>query len=99
MPRKMARAPGATATAISTEAVTPAPELTTSAAPAREKKIDKVIALLRREDGATLAEMIEATGWLAHTTRAALTGLRKKGHVLEKSKRDDATCYRIVEAG
>jgi hypothetical protein len=43
--------------------------------------------------------MVEATGWLPHTTRAALTGLRKKGHVLEKSKRDDATCYRIVEAG
>jgi hypothetical protein len=99
MPRKMARAPGATAAAINTDAVTPAPEQTPSPAPAREKKIDKVIALLRREDGATLAEMIEATGWLAHTTRAALTGLRKKGHVLEKSKRDDATCYRIVEAG
>lgn len=99
MPRKMARAPGATATAISTEAVTPASELTTSPAPVREKKIDKVIALLRGDRGATLAEMVEATGWLPHTTRAALTGLRKKGHVLEKSKRDDATCYRIVEAG
>jgi hypothetical protein len=36
-----------------------------------------------------------ATGWLPHTTRAALTGLRKKGHVIEKTKRDDATCYRI----
>ena len=99
MPRKMARAPGATAAAINPDTVTPAPELAPSPAPAREKKIDKVIALLRREDGATLAEMIEATGWLPHTTRAALTGLRKKGHVLEKSKRDDATCYRIVEAG
>lgn len=91
MPRKMAREPGSTTTAVDT--APPAP------APAREKKIDQVIALLRREEGATLAEMVEATGWLPHTTRAALTGLRKKGHTLEKSKRGDATCYRIVEAG
>ena len=62
-------------------------------------KIDQVIALLRRQEGATLAEMVEATGWLPHTTRAALTGLKKKGHTIEKSKRDDVTCYRIVEAG
>jgi hypothetical protein len=72
----------------------------TAAAPAPRKasKQDAVIALLRRPEGATLAEMIEATGWLPHSTRAVLTGLRKKGHVLDKSKRDDATCYRIVEA-
>ena len=49
-------------------------------------------------EGATLADLIEATGWLPHTTRAALTGLRKKGHVLAKDKRGDATCYRIAGA-
>ncbi|KQT31030.1 hypothetical protein ASG29_16135 [Sphingomonas sp. Leaf412] len=58
-------------------------------------KTDTVLSLLRRGEGATLADLIAATGWLPHTTRAALTGLRKKGHVLVKSKRDDATCYRI----
>jgi hypothetical protein len=99
MPRKTARQPRPTAAAINTDAVTPAPEQIAGPAPAREKKIDKVIALLGGDRGATLAELVEATGWLPHTTRAALTGLRKKGHVLEKSKRDDATCYRIVEAG
>jgi hypothetical protein len=36
-----------------------------------------VIALLQQEQGATLAELIATTGWLPHTTRAALTGLRK----------------------
>jgi hypothetical protein len=61
-------------------------------------KIDQVLALLRRGEGATLAELVEATGWLPHTTRAALTGLRKKGHVLAKDKRGEATCYRITEA-
>lgn len=59
-------------------------------------KTSTVIALLSRKQGATLAEMVEATSWLPHTTRAALTGLRKKGHTLVKSQRDDATCYTIV---
>lgn len=57
-----------------------------------------VLALLARPDGATLAELIEATGWLPHTTRAALTGLRKKGHAVERTKRDGATCYRVAGA-
>ena len=30
----------------------------------------------------TLAELIAATGWLPHTTRAALTGLRKRGYAV-----------------
>ncbi len=35
----------------------------------------RVIALLERDSGATLDELVAATGWLPHTTRAALTGL------------------------
>jgi hypothetical protein len=61
----------------------------------RPTKSAMVIALLQQEQGATLAELIAATGWLPHTTRAALTGLRKKGHAIGKSSRDGATCYRI----
>lgn len=64
----------------------------------RATKVDAVLTLLRHPDGATLGDLIAATGWLPHTTRAALTGLRKKGHVLVKGKRDDATCYRIEVA-
>jgi hypothetical protein len=59
-------------------------------------KIANVLALLRRPQGATLPELIEATGWLAHTTRAALTGLRKKGHGITRAKRDDIACYHIT---
>jgi hypothetical protein len=58
-----------------------------------------VIALLERTEGATLGEMVAATGWLPHTTRAALTGLRKKGHSIDKAKRGEETCYRIVAKG
>jgi hypothetical protein len=45
-----------------------------------------LISLLSRAKGATLDDLVKATGWLRHTTRAALTGLRKKGHELAKSK-------------
>jgi hypothetical protein len=59
----------------------------------------RVIALLERDTGATLDELIAATGWLPHTTRAALTGLRHKGFALDKSKRQDGTTvYRISSA-
>ena len=66
------------------------------AEPKRKTKSDKVIALLKRDQGATLDEMVKATGWLPHTTRAALTGLKKKGHTIARDKRDDVTCYRIT---
>jgi hypothetical protein len=62
--------------------------------PARTKTV-MVLDLLRREAGATLNELIEATGWLPHTTRAALTGLRKKGHAIVRGKRDDVTYYTL----
>lgn len=64
----------------------------------RETKIGKVIALLQRNNGATLDEMVEATGWLPHTTRAALTGLKKKGHTIERDKRGEKACYRIIKS-
>lgn len=59
-------------------------------------KIGKVVALLQRKQGATLDEVMSATGWQKHTTRAALTGLKKKGHTIEREKREDASCYRIT---
>lgn len=69
-----------------------------AAAPARITKSASVLALLERVEGATPAELIALTGWLPHTTRAALTGLRKKGHAIERSKRGDETCYCVVAA-
>lgn len=53
-----------------------------------ESKIARVVTLLKREDGATPGELMQTTGWLPHTTRAAITGLRKKGHEVEHSRRD-----------
>ncbi len=64
----------------------------------KETKAALVLKMLQRDDGATLAELTAATNWLPHTTRAALTGLRKKGHSIDKGKRGDTTCYRIAMA-
>jgi hypothetical protein len=61
-------------------------------APAREgTKKETVLALLRRPQGATLAEMEKATGWQSHSVRGFLSGvLRKKMALKVKSgKRDN----------
>lgn len=71
---------------------------TTTSVPRPASKIDQVTALLERKQGATLGQMTDATGWQPHSARAVLTGLRKKGLTIVKSKRDDVTCYRITEA-
>jgi len=52
--------------------------------------------LLRQDGGVSLAALAEATGWLPHTTRAALTVLRKKGHAIVRGKVDGVTCYTLA---
>jgi Protein of unknown function (DUF3489) len=54
-----------------------------------------VLSLLKRSEGATLDQMVAATGWLPHTTRAALTGLRKRGHGIARTATDKGSVYRI----
>lgn len=46
--------------------------------PKRETKQSVIINLLSREEGATLAELIDATGWKPHSVRGHLSNLRKK---------------------
>jgi hypothetical protein len=59
-----------------------------------------LIAMLQRPDGATMAEIIAATGWQAHSARGAMSGaLGKKLGLEVVSARDDARgrVYRIVQ--
>ena len=57
------------------------------------------VALLARETGASLSEIVAATGWLPHTSRAALSRLRSAGQPLAKTKRaNGCTAYRLVPA-
>jgi hypothetical protein len=54
-------------------------------APAKTKKA-KMIAMLSRKSGADVPGLSTTLGWLPHTTRAALTGLRKAGYEITKVK-------------
>jgi hypothetical protein len=52
--------------------------------------------LLSRAKGASLAEIMETTGWQPHSARAFMTGLRKKGRELVRECRPSGeTCWRI----
>lgn len=62
-------------------------------------KSQQVIHLLRRGGGATLEEMATLVQWLPHSTRAFMTGLRKKGYVIESTKTGIVRRYHIVSAG
>ena len=58
-----------------------------------------VIALLSREQGASIDDLTTATGWLPHTTRAALTGLRQSGYAITRTRAEDnRTIYRLAPA-
>lgn len=59
-------------------------------------KRTQLIALLERKEGASLDDMVATTGWLPHTARAALTGLRKSGYAIESQKTDGVRRYRIT---
>ncbi len=86
-----ARKPGRSATKV-----TPVP-------PARAgTKQATLIDLLRRPGGATIADLVKATGWQPHSVRGAISGALKKklgltvtSEPIEKRGR----VYRIVERG
>lgn len=57
-----------------------------------------VLELLARKEGATLTEIMKATGWQAHTVRGFISGaLIKKSGLAVESFRNDAQerCYRL----
>jgi len=59
-------------------------------------KTEAVIKLLKRPQGATIDQLRKSTCWQSHSVRAALTGLRKKGHDIQRDKNaKDVTVYRI----
>jgi hypothetical protein len=79
-------------------AETPATDTASSfSTPRSGTKLAQVVELLQRDDGATLDELITSTGWLPHTTRAALTGLRKRGFAvaIDRSSKERGSIYRI----
>jgi hypothetical protein len=80
--------------------------------PREGTKQEAVLALLRRQEGATIAQIAEATGWQAHTVRGFFAGLKKRQgiavEVLERVRhvspgkegaKGSFSIYRIANAG
>lgn len=78
-----------------TRPVSSATEMPAAAKPSRTRDDSKqalMIGMLKRPEGATLAQIVEATGWQSHTVRGAISGALKKklGLAVESTKADGA---------
>lgn len=65
-------------------------------------KIDILIAALQQPDGASLDELMQATGWQRHSVRGALAGIvfRKLGSKVLSEKTDGVRRYKApTDAG
>ena len=89
----MAKKP--TTTSDTPETTSTPPAAPPSASP--ESKKARLIGMLRQPDGSTIAAISAALGWQAHTTRAAITGLRKAGHAVETAKPVDGSIGLIYQ--
>ena len=65
----------------------------------RPTKLDLVLVELGKEHGASIADLVERTGWQAHSVRGAMAGsLKKKGHSITSSVVDGVRRYRLEKA-
>lgn len=63
----------------------------------RDTKLSRFVAMLRRPEGCTLDDAMDAFGWQRHTARGAIAGAIKVklGLTVETEKVDGKTVYRI----
>ena len=63
----------------------------TADGPREGSKTEQVLELLKRPGGATMKELMKATGWLPHSVRGFLSGTigKKMGRKVESTKGED----------
>ncbi len=85
---------------VATNDGAPTDEPATSVAaskPPRDTKLRTVEALLRRDGGASIADLMTVTGWQQHSVRGMLAGtLKRKGLVIASLKVDGVRRYHIA---
>jgi hypothetical protein len=97
--------------ALATKPSRPAREAAAPRTPRDGTKQQAVLGLLRRDEGATIAQIVAATAWAQHTVRGFLANLKRKGvsvEVLERVRqvgpgstgtKGSYSIYRIASAG
>ena len=68
--------------------------------PAKDSKLGLLITLLTRPEGATINDMVTATGWQKHTVRSALSHAlaKKRGYLIVSDKPlGEQRLYKIVD--
>ena len=65
-------------------------------APRPHSKIERLLAMLQTGTGASLEDMTEATGWLPHTVRAAMSGLRKRGFAITRHVEGNTSVWTVA---
>jgi hypothetical protein len=95
---KAPRARGKSASKIAAAATPPASTIPPPPRASPTRKLGQLMELMRREGGATLPELCEATGWQPHSVRRAIAGGLKKKHGLEvaSTKADGVRRYSIA---
>ncbi|MCW5701968.1 MAG: DUF3489 domain-containing protein [Bradyrhizobium sp.] len=96
-----AQADGAPPAAIEPTEAAPADSTPPAKPPRTDSKQAKLIAMLKRPEGASIAEVVAALQWQPHTVRGAIAGaLKKKLGLKVESEKVDAErgrTYRITE--
>lgn len=78
--------------------VSKAPQGQTGGLGARKgSKQQLVVEMLSAAEGASIPELMAATNWLPHSTRAVLSRLRKDGYSLDRQRAEGGTRYRITD--
>ena len=71
-------------------------KLMTIRTPTKLYQLEKI---LLRQSGATIAEMMKATGWQSHSIRGALAGaLKKRGLIICSEKSEEVRRYRAEKS-
>ena len=81
-------------------AAEPEPTGEAAAPPVKTTKLSALMTLLRRPEGARIAELCTATGWQAHSVRGAIAGTVKKklGLTVSSDASEAGRVYRMIEA-
>lgn len=75
---------------------TATPALPAPAAKSSKKQV--LIDLLHKQNGATLQQLMDATGWQQHSVRGALANLKKKDNLQVESERRSDARYFFIQA-